>query len=404
MLNTIITFPGQGSYDQNFFSKEYNKYQLIRTIVKDASEYLGIDLQEIMIENEDKSKYKTTYYSQLITFISSYSLYKQIEDESSLEFHYFAGHSLGEVTALACAGVLSFKDTLSFIQKRAYSMEACAKENPGEMLAVFGLNEGAIQECIKGTALTISNFNSKEELIVSGTVEDILKLELDLSAKKVSTIRLKVTGAFHSGLMADAGQAISEYNLEYNKENLSKVISSSSGLQYCKEDDLINHLAQQITAPVRWTNVMEKVKQLNLSTIIEVGTKPVLSKFFRTTIPSATIINLSDPEFIVKIVAESHQNELILLKKIIAIAISTKNQTDAEGYAKFREDYQKLLLKCNNFLSEPEKIQKSDCMEFISSLFRQLLPFKNASQEELVFRENQLEDLFHIKEEQLWDF
>lgn len=395
MLNTIFTFPGQGIITKNIFLEQLKNDENLERNCQKASSILNIHITEAI----EKEIIHGTVFSQLCTFIFTYSQYQKVKQELSMyNPYYFCGHSLGEITALTCANVITFEDAIKYVYERAKIMEECCKEKDGGMLAILGENlEEVLKEDIDRYNLFISNYNSSSEVIVSGLNTDLAAFENFLIEKKVTYKKLYVSGAFHSDFMKGAYEKMKRVEYSYNSKKLDRVYSSFLGRRYKETDNIFELLALQIISPVKWNELMGKLKDDNILTVIEVTPKILLSNFFERSYKQIFSTHSSCSEkFYLQIKERLNENRLALLKKIISIAVCSKNFTSKERYEKYKLEYKQILKKCNSLIDTKDDISKEMCVEFYERLFYSLLILKELPEAEIDFRKEELENLFHI--------
>ncbi|MDB8630820.1 ACP S-malonyltransferase [Streptococcus mutans] len=394
MINNAAVFPGQGNFVLEKFKKLIEENLEAQRILNKAMNMIGKKNEELFQDDIQNS----TYNSQILTFLSSYIFFQIFKRDIKDEFYMYAGHSLGEITALVCANVITFDEGLLYVNERAKAMEECATDKLGGMTAVFHNDINLLEKISKQFEVGISNYNSKKQIVFSGNKEYLNKLEFELQEKSISFKRLKVAGAFHSNLMKKASEKLKKIELNYNPDNIDRVFSSALGRFYNKEDNLPYILSKQVLMPVHWNEVIDQMKENNITNIIEFGTQPVLKNFFDSSYSGTFDIVTSCEEDYEKIYIKNSSNfYLKFLKKIIAIAVCSKNNSDdLKDFEEYRSLYQKLLQKCDNFISNDGLVDISSCQLFYDILFSKLLPLKSVSESEIIGRKNELKKNFHI--------
>ena len=209
-----VIFPGQGSQLVGMGKELYVKYSLVQKLFKEADETLGYSLSEIIL-NGPKEDLDLTENTQPAIFLLSYSIFKLAKEELDIPLdkaNYFAGHSLGEYSALASAGALSFSETLKILKIRGKSMQSAVPKGEGGMVAVLGTKiknlENIINENKKRYECYIANDNSEGQIVVSGRLVDLEKLMKDLKSNNIKNIKLPVSAPFHCKLMNKATQVM----------------------------------------------------------------------------------------------------------------------------------------------------------------------------------------------------
>lgn len=394
MINNAAIFPGQGNLDLEKFKKIIEENLEAQRILDKAMNIIGEKSEDFFSEDIQKS----TYNSQILTFLSSYIFFQIFKRDVQDEFYMYAGHSLGEITALVCANIITFEEGLLYVNERAKAMEECAANELGGMTAVFYNDINLLEKLSKQYEVGISNYNSKKQIVFSGNIEYLNKLEFELKEKSIPFKRLKVAGAFHSDLMKKASEKLEKIRINYNPDNIDRVFSSALSRFYNKEDNLSYILSKQILMPVHWNEVIAQMKENNIKNIIEFGTQPVLKNFFNSSYPYIFDIVTSCEENYENIYLKNSSNfYLKFLKKIISIAVCSKNNSDdLNGFEEYINIYQDLLQKCNDFISNDVLVDISSCQLFYDTLFSKLLPLKSVPESEIIGRKNELKKNFHI--------
>jgi len=211
---------------------------------------------------------------------------------------FLAGHSLGEYTALAAAGVLDFATTVYLARERGRLMHEAGKERPGNMVAIIGLDEASLAEICQETDTRIANINCPGQLVISGAVENLSKAtELAKSRGAHRAIPLQVSGAFHTPLMQMAVNAMSEIiaNLAFNEPKIP-IIGNTTAQPLNTADLIKEELCQQLCNCVQWQHSVEYIVANGVSTFIEIGPGKVLTGLIKRINRSVKLINIGDAE------------------------------------------------------------------------------------------------------------
>ena len=279
-----VIFPGQGSQLVGMGKALYDKYSLIQNLFKEADDTLGFSLSNLIL-NGPKDKLDLTENTQPAIFLVSYSIFKIIKEEFNINLNrasFFAGHSLGEYSALASAGSLSFTDTLNILKIRGRAMQNSVPKGVGGMVAVLGSEikkiEKIIQENRSKYECFIANDNSEGQIVLSGNINDLEKMIIDLKASNIKNIKLPVSAPFHCKLMNKATnimrEEISKLNFEEAKNTL---ISNVTGKEISNSNELKDLLVKQIENRVRWRESVLLMISKGVSQFIEIGPGKVLS-------------------------------------------------------------------------------------------------------------------------------
>ena len=279
-----VIFPGQGSQLVGMSKDLYGKYSLIQNLFKEADDTLGFSLSNIIL-NGPKEELDLTENTQPAIFLVSYSIFKLINEEFNIDLNkasFFAGHSLGEYSALASAGSLSFSDTLKILKIRGTAMQSSVPRGVGGMVAVLGSEikqiENIIEENKSKYECYIANDNSEGQIVLSGTINDLEKIMLDLRAANIKNIKLPVSAPFHCKLMKGATIVMSEEISKLNfNEPKNTLVSNVTGKEISNSDELKNLLVKQIENRVRWRESVLLMINKGVNQFIEIGPGKVLS-------------------------------------------------------------------------------------------------------------------------------
>jgi [acyl-carrier-protein] S-malonyltransferase len=279
-----VIFPGQGSQLVGMGKEFYDKYDLVKSLFKEADETLEFPLSKLILEGP-KDKLDLTENTQPAIFLLSYSIFRLVKDEFNIDLNkasFFAGHSLGEYSAIASAGILTFSDTLKILKIRGSAMQNSVPKGKGGMVAVLGSKienvEKIIKENKKEYECFIANDNSEGQIVISGSIIDLEKLMKDLKLRSIKNIRLPVSAPFHCKLMNKATIVMSEEIAKLDfKESKNTLISNVSGKEIPDLLDMKDLLVKQIESRVRWRESVLLMINKGVRQFIEIGPGKVLS-------------------------------------------------------------------------------------------------------------------------------
>jgi len=279
-----VIFPGQGSQMVGMGKEFYDNFDLVKNLFKEADEILNFSMSNLILKGP-KEELNLTVNTQPAIFLISYSIYNVIKKEFNIDLSkakYFAGHSLGEYSALSCAGYLSFSDTLKILRIRGDAMQNSVPKGQGGMVAVLGSTVETIEKILKDNeqifSVQIANDNSEGQIVLSGKTDDLDKLSLILKENTIKNIKLPVSAPFHCSLMSKATNIMND---ELNKLNFiegeNKLISNVTAKEISNTNELKDLLVKQIEYRVRWRESVINMINSDINHFIEIGPGKVLS-------------------------------------------------------------------------------------------------------------------------------
>ena len=279
-----VIFPGQGSQLVGMGKDLHDKHSLVQDLFKEADDTLGFSISKLVLEGP-KEDLDLTENTQPAIFLVSYSIFKLIKEEFKIDLNkasFFAGHSLGEYSALTSAGSLSFSDTLRILKIRGNAMQSSVPKGVGGMVAVLGSEIETIEKLIIDNKdkyeCYIANDNSMGQIVLSGKIDDLEKMMGDLKAANIKNIKLPVSAPFHCKLMSKATLVMNEEIAKLNfKEPENKLISNVTGKEISDSNELKDLLVKQIESRVRWRESVLLMIEKGVTQFIEIGPGKVLS-------------------------------------------------------------------------------------------------------------------------------
>ena len=279
-----VIFPGQGSQIVGMGKEFYDNFDFVKKLFKEADETLNFPLSRLILEGS-KEELDLTVNTQPAIFLISYSIFNVVKNEFNINLNnakYFAGHSLGEYSALSCAGYLNFSNTLKILRIRGDAMQNSVPKGQGGMVAVLGSTVEKIEKILKDNEnnfqVQIANDNSEGQVVLSGKIKDLDDLILVLKKNSIKNIKLPVSAPFHCSLMSKATKIMKEElnKLEFKDSN-NKLISNVTAEEIINAEELKNLLIKQIENRVRWRESVLNMIKNDINHFIEIGPGKVLS-------------------------------------------------------------------------------------------------------------------------------
>jgi len=296
-----VLFPGQGSQAVGMIKNLYNNFTYVKSYFNQADEILQIPLSKIILEGPKEILDKTEN-TQPAIFLASYSIFQVIKNETLFDLNkakFFAGHSLGEYSALACAESISFEQTIKLLKHRGKAMSNAVPSGEGGMIAVLGTDIENINEIINinNYECFIANDNSVGQIVISGVIKDLDSLSNKLKEANIKNIKLSVSAPFHCKLMNSAteimNKEINNVQFEAPKNNIISNVTASS----CSDPNEIKKLlVQQIEKPVRWRESVVNMINSGVQKFIEIGPGKVLSGLVKRIDRNVKLIQVNDIE------------------------------------------------------------------------------------------------------------
>ena len=299
-MNALL-FPGQGSQVVGMGLEFYSNFELVKKIFKQADENLNFSLSKLILEGPE-NELQLTQNTQPAILTVSYSIFKVLKDEFNFNFNnfkYFAGHSLGEYSALLCSNSLTFDDALYLLHERGKAMQSAVPVGKGSMIAVLGLEINEIIDLLKikngnDGVCEIANDNSNGQVILSGNKEKMDLLQNVLKEKKIKSIPLKVSAPFHCSLMKPAADSMREkiINTKFNKPSF-QILNNVTAKSETNPDILKKLLIEQIFSTVKWRESLIKMSESGVKTFIEIGPGKALTGMVKRTLKDVNCFSIN---------------------------------------------------------------------------------------------------------------
>lgn len=303
MAKIAFVFPGQGAQAVGMGKDVYESHEGARKVFESADAALGFKLTDIIFGGPEETL-KQTAYTQPALLTTSLALYEAFR-EKGIRPDFVAGHSLGEYSALAAAGVLSFEDAVRTVRARGELMEQAVPGGKGAMAAVLGAERNALAELCRGIservgAVELANVNCPGQIVVSGTkegVQAVVDSGKEIGAKRV--IPLEVSGPFHSSLMKPAAEKLAGVLAGLDMKAASVPVVANVTAQPVSEPEKIRELlVEQVYSPVLWEDTVAWLISQGVDTFVEIGSGSVLAGLIKKVDKTVKVVSLNSKEAI----------------------------------------------------------------------------------------------------------
>ena len=299
-------FPGQGAQAVGMGQELYDRSPGARSVFHEVDMALGRPLTTLLFSGPEEELRQTVNAQPAIMAVSLAcikAMEETLDGEAMPQPIFMAGHSLGEYTALAVAGVLDVAETAQLVQKRGSLMQEACDQNPGTMAAVLGLDEMTLEEIARETGTYVSNINTEEQIVISGERMAIARA-LDLASARGAKkgIPLSVGGAFHSGLMepARAGLVEAVNQLDFRDPEVP-IVANCTGKPLTTGESVKQELVSQICDCVQWKRSIDYMVRAGVSNFIEVGPGKSLSGMVKRINKKANVASVGDIDSILSL-------------------------------------------------------------------------------------------------------
>ena len=302
-----VMFPGQGSQAIGMAKEFYDRYSFVKNIFKKADEVLEFPISKLILEGPS-DQLNITENTQPSIFLVSYSIFSVVKSEFNIDLNkakYFAGHSLGEYSALTAANSIDFENAIRLLKKRGRSMQLAVPFGKGAMIAILGQEIKDIEKILLNIGVEncqIANDNCQGHIVVSGTLSEINKLIDTLKKLSIKNIKLPVSAPFHCKLMKTSTEIMKKEinNTKFNTPS-PKIISNVNALEQDNIDTIKNLLIEQIESTVKWRESVQYMIKNGVKKFIEIGPGKVLTGLVKRIDKNVESYSINNDEDIKKI-------------------------------------------------------------------------------------------------------
>ena len=302
-----VMFPGQGSQAIGMAKEFYDRYSFVKNIFKKADEVLEFPISKLILEGPS-DQLNITENTQPSIFLVSYSIFSVVKSEFNIDLNkakYFAGHSLGEYSALTAANSIDFENAIRLLKKRGRSMQLAVPFGKGAMIAILGQEIKNIEKILLNIGVEncqIANDNCPGQIVVSGTLSEINKLIDTLKKLSIKNIKLPVSAPFHCKLMKTSTEIMKKEinNTKFNTPS-PKIISNVNALEQDNIDTIKNLLIEQIESTVKWRESVQYMIKNGVKKFIEIGPGKVLTGLVKRIDKNVESYSINNDEDIKKI-------------------------------------------------------------------------------------------------------
>ena len=302
-----VMFPGQGSQAIGMAKEFYDRYSFVKNIFKKADEVLEFPISKLILEGPS-DQLNITENTQPSIFLVSYSIFSVVKSEFNIDLNkakYFAGHSLGEYSALTAANSIDFENAIRLLKKRGRSMQLAVPFGKGAMIAILGQEIKDMEKILLNIGVEncqIANDNCPGQIVVSGTLSEINKLIDTLKKLSVKNIKLPVSAPFHCKLMKTCTKIMKKEinNTKFNTPS-PKIICNVNALEQDNIDTIKNLLIEQIESTVKWRESVQYMIKNGVKKFIEIGPGKVLTGLVKRIDKNVESYSINNDEDIKKI-------------------------------------------------------------------------------------------------------
>jgi [acyl-carrier-protein] S-malonyltransferase len=394
-----LIFPGTGSQYVGMFKSLYERHAIVRETFGEAEDALKLDLATMCFETGFREQ-TSIAYAQTAIFVCSVAAYRVYMNEVGVKPSLMAGHSLGELSALTCAGVFRLQDAVKAVWFRGEAMEDAVPEGGGAIAAIKHLSAERVKEqcerlsSVEGT-VSIACYNSSDQVVIAGYSEAVSKVSDALRELGGQAIAINSNVPFHTALMAPAADRLREKLMHVQmRDPTYPVISNVTALPYEQgASNVIERLSRQLTHPVRWDETVRYMQQDGISYAVELGPNTILKKLNRSTALNIRAYSWDEADDYKRIVG-LRQLKPAFIDNCLTIAVSTRNHNDnpemyESGVAEPYRNILRIRQECEHSGQPPSSLQMKDVIESLRSIL--LTKKVDQAERELLLQQAELE-------------
>ena len=385
-------FPGVGSHYTGMGKYFYDNFKVARETFEEAADTLKIDFEKLCFSSDEKEALDKLENSQVALVCVSIAMFRVYMKEIGITPKYCLGYSLGELSALCCAGAIDYSSTLQIVRERGLIINEIVSKLEGTMAWTINLEQNIVDNICKslrkgGEEVYISAYDSPIKTSISGTLNAV-----NLACEKVVeeggiSIPIKMSGPFHSPLMIEASLKFRHILENYQYKDLKyPVISNSTALPYSCKDEVVDNLSLQLVKPISWDHSINYLVRKGIDRSIEIGPKNVLKYLTENSTENMVIYSFEKKDELKQIENDLIINDRDILKIIgrcLGVAVSTKNHNyNHEAYQEHVvKTYQEILQLYNRIALSKTK-PTLNLLKIALSKLEILLTYKMVSNEE----------------------
>lgn len=401
MDKIVFLFPGVGSQYVGMGKDFFDNFDVFRRTFEEAGDISALDFPSLCFSAERKEELNRLENAQVILLTMSVGIFRVYMQEIGVEPHYCMGHSLGEYSALCCAGVIPFASALELVKQRGAIITGVSAGLDGTMMWVINLEQEKVVEVCrdvsqKGSEVYISAYDSPTQTSISGHNHVIMKAAEKLQDSGAIVYPLKMSGPFHSPLMREAAERMKAALQEYKFEDpLYTVIANRNAELYKGKESVIDHLSLQLVSPIRWQASIDYLVGQGVTAAVEMGPKDVLKFLMKKntqTIQPFTMDNNKDLEALKEKFLFNEGEYLQLMGKCLGAAVSTKNRN--EDMEVYEREVVKPYMEIAGLYERLKSEGKTPTLDQVNEALRKLRSLLEAKKVPAAEQQEKLEHIF----------